>query len=177
MAAYGRLDVVVNNAGVWVIKPFEQTSPEEWDRQLNTNLRALYLICRRAIPALRASPAACIVNVASMAASRFTVPHVAYASSKAGVVALTRDLAVELAPDRVRVNAVAPGPIDTQGITDSMDASERRVFLERYLLGRMGHPGDIAEAVAFLASERASYITGATLPVTGGAELSIRPVM
>ncbi|MCH2173799.1 SDR family oxidoreductase [Myxococcota bacterium] len=177
LATYGGLDVLVNNAGVWVLKPLEQTSPEEWDRQLNTNLRSLYLICRRAIPALRTSTAACIVNVASMAASRFTVPHVAYASSKAGVVALTRDLAVELAPDRVRVNAVAPGPIDTQGIAESMDESQRQAFLDRYLLGRMGRPEDIAEAVAFLASEKASYITGATLPVTGGAELSIRPVM
>ena len=128
------------------------------------------------MPALREAKG-CIVNIASMAALRFTVPHVAYAASKAGVVAFTRDLAVELAPDRVRVNAVAPGPIDTQGLFDDLSEDDRRARCELFLLGRMGAPRDIAEAVAFLASERASYITGATLPVTGGAELRVRPLM
>ncbi len=169
----GGLDVLVNNAGIWVIKSLEETSPEEWDSQLDTNLRAVYLLARRAIPALRASPHGAVVNIASMAAIRFTVPHVAYAASKAGVVAFTRDLAVELAPDRVRVNAVAPGPIDTRGLSDGM-ADE---VGQRFLLGRMGTPRDIAEAVLFLASDRASYITGATLPVTGGAELRTPPLL
>jgi NAD(P)-dependent dehydrogenase (short-subunit alcohol dehydrogenase family) len=176
VAGLGSLDVLVNNAGIWVIKPLEQTTPEEWDRQHAINLRGIYLLCRRAIPALRRGPG-CIVNVASMAAIRFTVPHVAYAASKAGVVATTRDLAVELAPDRIRVNAVAPGPIDTRGLAAGLSGEERRQFEARFLLGRIGRPEDIAEAVAFLASERASYITGITLPVTGGAELAVRPMV
>jgi NAD(P)-dependent dehydrogenase (short-subunit alcohol dehydrogenase family) len=176
-AAFGHIDVLVNNAGLWIIKSVEDTSLDEWDLQVATNLRSLYLLCRRAIPALRAASGASVINLASMAAIRFTVPHVAYASSKAGVVAFTRDLAVELAPDAVRVNAVAPGPIDTQGYTDGMDPAERERFLSGLLLRRMGTPRDIANAVLFLASERAGYITGVTLPVTGGSELRIRPVM
>ncbi len=177
VSAFGHIDVLVNNAGRWIIKSVEETSTEEWDLQLATNLRSLYLLCRRAIPALRAARGASVINLASMAATRFTVPHIAYASSKAGVVAFTRDLAVELAPDRVRVNAVAPGPIDTSGFVDKMDAEARERYLQGLLLGRAGTPRDIANAVLFLASERASYITGATLPVTGGAELRIPSVM
>ena len=169
----GALDILVNNAGIWIIKTLEETSPEEWDRQLTTNLRGVYLLSHRAIPALRASPHGAVVNIASMAAIRYTVPHVAYAASKAGIVAFTRDLAVELAPDGVRVNAVAPGPIDSQGIGANLDERVRK----NLLLGRMGTGRDIAEAVLFLASDRASYITGATLPVTGGAELQVRPLI
>ena len=175
--AFGRIDVLVNNAGRWIIKTVEDTTPKEWDLQIATNLRSLYLLCRRATPALRAGTDAAVINLASMAATRFTVPHVAYAASKAGVVAFTRDLAVELAPDRVRVNAVAPGPIDTTGFVASMDPESRARYMDGLLLGRVGHPRDIANAVLFLASERASYITGTTLPVTGGAELRIPPVM
>ena len=176
VAELGGLDVLVNNAGIWVIKPLEETTPEEWDRQQAVNLRGLYLLCRRAIPALRRGPG-CIVNIASMAGIRFTVPHVAYAASKAGVIATTRDLAVELAPDRIRVNAVAPGPIDTRGLATGLSGKEREAFDRRFLLGRIGQPEDIAEAVAFLASPRASYVTGVTLPVTGGAELQVRPML
>src|SRR5262245_16125233 len=176
VAGLGGLDVLVNNAGIWVIKPLEQTTPDEWDRQQDTNLRGLYLLCRRALPALRRGPG-CIVNIASMAGIRFTVEHVASAASKAGVIALTRDLAVELAPDRIRVNAVAPGPIDTRGLGGGLSDAQRRAFEARFLLGRIGQPEDIAEAVAFLASPRASYITGVTLPVTGGAELQVRPML
>ena len=173
----GRLDILVNNAGIWIIKSLEETTALEWDLQISTNLRSLFLLTRRAAPAMRAVGGGSIVNLASMAASRFTVPHVAYASSKAGVVAFTRDMAVELAPDRIRVNAVAPGPIDTRGLLEGLSEEERAKSQQKFLLGRMGTPDDIAHAVAFLAGPEASYITGVTLPVTGGAELSIRPVM
>jgi NAD(P)-dependent dehydrogenase (short-subunit alcohol dehydrogenase family) len=173
--AFGGLDVLVNNAGIVIIKPLEETSIEEWDRTLGVNLRSMFLTCRGAIPLLRASGHGAIVNVASMAALRFTVPHVAYASSKGGVVSFTRDLAVELGPDGIRVNAVAPGPIAT-GILGALDDERIASAGMRFLLGRMGRPADVAEAVAFLASDRASYITGATLPVTGGAELATRPL-
>ena len=171
VAAFGRLDVLVNNAGAWLLKPTAEITPEEWDDQLSTNLRSFFLLTRRAYPAL-AETGGNVVNVASIAALRFTTPHVAYASAKAGVIAMTRDLAAEYAPD-VRVNAVAPGPIDTMHITASMTPEERAEFGRRYPLGRMGEPDDVANAIVFLASRRAAYITGATLPVTGGTELGV----
>ena len=172
---FGGLDVLVNNAGIVIIKSFAETSLEDWDRTFNVNLRSLFLTCRAALPHLRKSSAGAIVNIASMAALRYTVPHVPYAATKGGVVSFTRDLAFELGADRIRVNAVAPGPTATsmmgQLTDDEIESSGRR-----FVLGRMGRPEDIAEAVAFLASSRASYITGATLPVTGGAELATRPL-
>ena len=171
VAAFGRLDVLVNNAGAWLLKPTAEISPEEWDDQLSTNLRSFFLLTRRSYPAL-AETGGNVVNVASIAALRFTTPHVAYASAKAGVIAMTRDLAAEYAPD-VRVNAVAPGPIDTMHLTASMTPEERADFSRRYPLGRMGEPDDVAHAIVFLASPKAAYITGATLPVTGGTELGV----
>ena len=173
--ALGGLDVLVNNAGITIIKSFEESTVEDWDRTLSINLRSMFLVTKRALPKLRESGHSAIVNLASMAALRFTVPHIPYAASKGGVVAFTRDLAVELAPDGIRVNAVAPGPIATQILGDLSDDQIASAGL-RFLLGRMGRAEDIAEAVASLASDRASYITGATLPVTGGAELATRPL-
>jgi 3-oxoacyl-[acyl-carrier protein] reductase len=175
VASMGGLDVVVNNAGIVILQRFDETPVEDWDRTFAINLRSMFLMARAALPALRKSSHGAIVNIASIAAYRYTVPHVPYASAKAGVVAFTRDLAVELAPDRIRVNAVAPGPIATE-MLGKLTEDELGKAGKHYLLGRLGKPEDIAEAVAFLASERASYITGATLPVTGGAELASRPV-
>ena len=171
----GGLDILVNNAGIVLIKRFEDTTAEEWDRTFSVNLRSLFLMCQAALPHLRVSEAGAIVNIASMAAFRYTVPHVPYASTKGGVVSFTRDLAFELGEDRIRVNAVAPGPTATAMMSQLTDEQPESAGL-RFVLGRMGRPEDIAEAVAFLASHRASYITGATLPVTGGAELASRPL-
>ncbi len=175
VASMGGLDVVVNNAGIVILQRFDETPVEDWDRTFAINLRSMFLMARAALPALRKSSHGAIVNIASIAAYRYTVPHVPYATAKAGVVAFTRDLAVELAPDRIRVNAVAPGPIATE-MLGKLTQEELGRAGKHYLLGRLGKPEDIAEAVAFLASERASYITGATLPVTGGAELQSRAV-
>lgn len=175
LRALGGLDLLVNNAGITILRSFEESTLEDWDRTFAVNLRSMFVVTKRALPALREASAAAIVNVASMAAFRFTVPHVPYAASKGGVVAFTRDLAVELAPHRIRVNAVAPGPIATQILGNMSDAQIEAAGL-RFLLGRMGRPEEVAEAVAFLGCERASYITGATLPVTGGAELATHPL-
>ncbi len=171
----GGLDVLVNNAGIVKIQAFDQMSLEDWDRTFGVNLRSMFLTCRAALPHLRASSAGAIVNIASMAALRYTVPHVDYAATKGGVVSFTRDLAFELGADGIRVNAVAPGPIATSMLESFSDEQFDQMGM-RFVLGRMGRPSDIAEAVAFLASDRASYVTGATLPVTGGAELATRPL-
>ena len=171
----GGLDVLVNNAGITIIKSFEETSLDEWERTMGINLRSMFLVTQRALPALKDSPHAAVVNMASMAAGHFTVPHVAYAASKGGIVSMTRDLAFEFGAHGIRVNAVAPGPIATAILGQLTDEQIEQAGL-RFLLGRMGRPDDIAEAVGFLASDRAAYITGATLPVTGGAELATRPL-
>lgn len=173
--ALGGLDVLVNNAGVLIVKPFSEMTVEDWDRTFSVNLRALFLTCQAALPALRAGSGASIVNIASMAAFRFTVPHVPYAATKGGVVSFTRDLAFELGGEGIRVNAVAPGPTAT-GMMAQISDEKLDDLGVRFLLGRIGRPEDVAEAVAFLASERAAYVTGATLPVTGGAELAARPL-
>jgi NAD(P)-dependent dehydrogenase (short-subunit alcohol dehydrogenase family) len=173
--ALGGLDVLVNNAGILIIKAFHEMTLEDWDRTFAVNLRSLFLTCQAALPALRASSAGAIVNIASMAALRYTVPHVPYAATKGGVVAFTRDLAFELAADRIRVNAIAPGPTAT-GMMAQISDEQLESSGMRFLLGRIGRPEDVAEAVAFLASDRAAYITGALLPVTGGAELASRPL-
>ena len=175
LEALGGLDVLVNNAGITIIKSFEETTLEEWERTMGVNLRSMFLVTQRALPALKESAHGAIVNLASMAAGHFTVPHVAYAASKGGIVSMTRDLAFEFAEHGIRVNAVAPGPIATAILGQLSDEQIEQAGL-RFVLGRMGRPEDIAEAVGFLASDRASYITGVTLPVTGGAELATRPL-
>lgn len=179
VAEFGGLDLLVNNAGVLFLKRFEDSTLEEWDKTFAVNLRAMFLTCQAALPHLRASRtgagAGAIVNIASMAALRYTVPHVNYAASKGGVVSFTRDLAFELGADGIRVNAVAPGPIRTSMLAQLSDEQIEASGM-RFVLGRMGRPEDVAEAVAYLGSDRAGYVTGATLPVTGGAELATRPL-
>jgi 3-oxoacyl-[acyl-carrier protein] reductase len=169
---FGKIDILVNNAGRLVIKPMIEQSEEEWDRVLNTNLKGVFLCCREVVPQMVARERGAIVNIASIAAFHVTVPHVPYAASKAGVVALTRDLAYEVGPHGVRVNAIAPGPAET-GMTRAVTEEQRHVRARSILLGRIGQPEDIGEAVVFLVSDAASYITGATLPVSGGTDLKI----
>jgi NAD(P)-dependent dehydrogenase (short-subunit alcohol dehydrogenase family) len=164
---FGGLDVLVNVVGGDEAHPgFDETSDEVWTRVLDWNLMSVVRCSRAAVPYLRRSdrfPA--IVSVSSVNAFA-AVGQAPYAAAKLAVVALTRDLAVELAPDRIRVNAVAPGTIRTR-IWDRQEGGADRM-LPLYPLGRVGEPEDVAAAVAFLASADASWVTGHTLPVDGG---------
>jgi 3-oxoacyl-[acyl-carrier protein] reductase len=169
---FGKIDILVNNAGVVVIKPMIEQTEEDWDRVLDTNLKGVFLCCREVVPQMIARKRGAIVNIASIAAFHVTVPHVPYAASKAGVVALTRDLAYEVGPQGVRVNAIAPGPIETP-MSRVVTEEQRQARARNILLGRMGQPEDIGEAVVFLVSDAASFITGATLPVSGGTDLRV----
>lgn len=163
-----RLDALVNNASSFYPTPLEQTTPEQWDDLLGSNLRAPYFLAQAAAPALRSSRG-CIVNLVDIHADRPMRSHPVYSIAKAGLVMLTRSLAMEMAPE-VRVNGVAPGAIlwPEHG-TDSL---AQRAILDRVPLGRAGSPGDIARTVSFLLQD-APYVTGQVLAVDGGRNLNM----
>ncbi|MBV8774897.1 MAG: glucose 1-dehydrogenase [Deltaproteobacteria bacterium] len=169
---FGKIDILVNDAGRVLVKPMVEQTEADWDRVVDTNLKGVFLCCRYVVPEMIARKRGAIVNIASIAAFHVTVPHVPYAASKAGVVALTRDLAYEVARYGIRVNAIAPGPIETP-MSQAVSAEQRQGIIRTIPLGRMGQPEDIGQAVAFLASDAASFITGATLPVAGGSDLKV----
>jgi 3-oxoacyl-[acyl-carrier protein] reductase len=172
MERFGKIDILVNNAGVLVVRRMIEQTEEEWDRVLDVNLKGAFLCCREVVPEMMAHQRGAIVNIASIAAFHVTVPHVPYAASKAGVVALTRDLAYEVGRHGIRVNAIAPGPIETPMARIAGEEQRQRIAAN-VPLGRIGQPEDIGNAVVFLASDAASFITGATLPVSGGADLHV----
>lgn len=169
---FGGLDVLVNNAARFMLKPTVETSDEDWDELLRVNVRGAFMHCREALPALSEAGRGRIVNVASISGTVGLPGQTAYCSTKGAIVQLTRQLAIEHAP-RVRVNAVAPGAIDT-GFMDEVlaGAADREATLEAiaatHPLGRLARAEEIAEVIAFLASPRSSIITGAILMADGG---------
>jgi 3-oxoacyl-[acyl-carrier protein] reductase len=170
---FGKIDILVNNAGVVVVKPIAEQTEADWDKVLGVNLKGVFLCCHRVVQEMIKQKRGAIVNIASIAAFHYTVPHVPYAASKAGVVALTRDLAYEVARFGVRVNAIAPGPIETPMMGTALTPQQKEAYAHNIPLGRLGQPQDIGEAAVFLVSDAASYITGATLPVSGGTDLRV----
>ena len=169
---FGALDIVVNNAGRFLLKPTVDTTDGDWDELLRVNVRGAFLHCREALPALSERGEGRIVNVTSISGTIGLPGQTAYCSTKGAIVQLTRQLAIEHAP-RVRVNAVAPGAIDT-GFTDEAMAGvpDREARLASvaaaHPLGRLARAEEIAEVIAFLASPRSSIITGAILMADGG---------
>jgi NAD(P)-dependent dehydrogenase (short-subunit alcohol dehydrogenase family) len=167
----GSIDVVVNAAGIYRVTSADELTVGEWDDGLDTNLRGTFLVSQSLMQAEPSGSLRAIVNVASTAAfvgdAREPAAH--YNASKAGIVALTRQLAIEWADRSVRVNAVAPGVIDTPMLQLMSDPSRGSAYLEsRVPLRRLGGADEVAEVIAFLASDRAAYVTGATVPVDGG---------
>jgi len=177
-ASEGRLDALVNNAAVQICKPLVETTPDEWDAVMASNLRSVYLAVRLAYPLLRRQGGA-IVNISSVHALATSANIASYAASKGALLALTRALAIELAPDRIRVNAILPGAVDTpmlhSGLTRGhlQGANIQELMQDlgrRTVIGRVGRPEEIAQAILFLAdNERSSFVTGQALVVDGGA--------
>jgi len=165
-AGEGPIEVLVNNVGSFLYKPYDDTSIEDWNAVLSANLSSTFLCCRAVLPVMRSAGRGAIINLASMHADRArAVPNtLPYAIAKAGVALLTRTLARVEGRFGIRVNAVSPGFVDT-GANLPEDAADL------VPLGRIAEPGEIAAAVSFLASEDAAYITGAVLDVHGGALL------
>ena len=162
-----------SNAAVQVATGVLEHTIEDWDRVIAVNLRGVFLCTRAVLPAMIRAGRGNIVNLASIAAFHATTPHVSYAASKAAVVAFTRDVAYEVAPHGIRVNAVAPGPIETPMTAGLLDKDMKDAISRAIPLGRWGDPQDVAAAVAYLASDEAAFVTGATLAVSGGADLRL----
>ena len=165
--------LVVNNAGVFSKTPLLEMTLEEWDRVQVVNVRSMVVVIQALAPAMIAAGAGGrIVNVASMAAKLGTPGEAAYAASKAAVVALSRIAAMELGPHGVTVNAVCPGYVLTEMGAGTRTADQIAAWTAKSPLGRLGDPGDVASAVAFLASDDGSYMTGQAINVTGGMCMS-----
>jgi NAD(P)-dependent dehydrogenase (short-subunit alcohol dehydrogenase family) len=175
VSAFGGLDVMVANAAVGVYADLDEMSEEDLDRVLDVNLKGALLSAQLAIPALRERGGGSIVFVTSVQAYATLPGCVAYGAAKAGLVAATRALAVELGEDGIRVNGVAPGTIDTPMLArdlEGMNTADADGFLDRVrganALGRIGTVGEIGDVVAFLVSDAARYVTGATIVADGG---------
>jgi len=167
--ALGNVDVLINNAGIWPKAFVEDMTTKQWNRTLAVNLTGPFLTCREAVRRwLDTGRRGRIVNIASQAAFHWsTTGHADYAASKAALVTFTVSLAREVAPQGIGVNAVAPGMMATEMSRDALAENEQR-YLKRIPLGRIADPAEVAAVVVFLASDRASYVTGATVDVTGG---------
>jgi NAD(P)-dependent dehydrogenase (short-subunit alcohol dehydrogenase family) len=166
---HGRLDVLFNNAGYGVTGDVTQVSEDDWDALLAVNVNGVFYGCKHAIPIMARGGGGSIVNIASAAAFLGMPNAMLYAGVKAGVLGLTRASAVELGPQRVRVNAICPGSVQTEGVRINVDAAMVAKRIARTPLGRLGEVVDIASAALFLASDESSWMTGESVLVDGGA--------
>ena len=165
---FGRLDALVNNAGIAVFAPLLETSDADWNRVLAVNLTGPFLCTKAAAPLMREHGGGAIVNITSISAVRASTLRSAYGTSKAGLAHLTKQLAVELASLGIRVNGVAPGPVETAMAKAVHTPEIRADYHDAIPLNRYGLEEELAEAMFFLCSDRASYITGQILAVDGG---------
>jgi len=180
---FGRLDVLMNNAGIIFLLPITQVPEEQWDQLMSINLKGVYLGCKYAIPQMIRQGKGVIVNTASIAGLRGVATYDTYCAAKGGVVQLTKAVAVEFAKMGVRVNCVCPGIIDTamldRGVVEQ--GLDKAVFVQMagaaHPMGRIGRAEEVAAAILFLASDEASFITGVALPVDGGMWAGPPPMM
>jgi NAD(P)-dependent dehydrogenase (short-subunit alcohol dehydrogenase family) len=169
---FGGLDVLFNNAGLSIDKPVEELSEEEWDQVIDVNLKGHFLCAKYAIPYLKARGGGVIVNMSSVLGMSALPKIAAYCSTKYGILGLTQVLALELARDHIRVNAIAPGSIDTAMLWGAMQGNEledaRKICAEAQPVGYIGTPDQIAKAVVWLARNEVDFLTGTCLLIDGG---------
>ncbi|MCH7529827.1 SDR family oxidoreductase [Patescibacteria group bacterium] len=169
---YGRLDILINNAGIYEPKKFLELTEEEWDKTIDINLKGQFLCAQRAAKEMAKNKWGRIINITSIASGQVGVGVDAsahYTASKGGVTGMTETLAIELAPLGINVNAIGPGVIDTPMVSaDQIPKEQMDAMLARLPIKRMGKPEEVAAMVVFLASDEASYVTGATFFVDGG---------
>ncbi|MGH9481038.1 MAG: 3-oxoacyl-[acyl-carrier-protein] reductase [Terriglobales bacterium] len=171
IAHFGRLDILVNNAGIARDQLLLRMKREDWDAVLGTNLTAAFLCCQAVLPGMVRQRWGRIINIASVVGQSGNPGQANYVASKAGLIGLTKSLALEVASRQITVNAVAPGFIAT-AMTAALNQKQQAAVAERIPMGRVGREDEVAAAVAFLASDAAAYITGQTLAVNGGLYLS-----
>lgn len=165
----GRIDVLVNNAGIYPMKPFIEIDEEDWDRVINVNLKGVFLFTKAVLPYMIKQRFGRVINISSIAGPIVGFPYLThYCASKAGIVGFTKSLALEVAQFNITVNAVAPGPIETPGTTKVVAREALEAVVKAIPIGRIGKPRDVASVVLFLSSEEASFITGQLIVVDGG---------
>jgi NAD(P)-dependent dehydrogenase (short-subunit alcohol dehydrogenase family) len=171
-ARFGGLDVVVNNAGRFLLKPIVDTTDDEWDALMTTNVRSVFVHCREALPHLIASDRGAIVNVSSISGVVGLPAQGAYCATKGAIAQITRQLAIEHAADGVRVNAIAPGAVDTSFVDKALgtgpDPGRNEEIAAAHPMGRMATAEEIARMMVFLASPAAGFMTGAIVMADGG---------
>jgi len=167
IATYGRIDILVNNAGITRDQLLLRMSDEDWDKVINVNLKSVFLCTRAVLRHMIKQRWGRIINIASIVGIVGNPGQANYASAKAGIIGFTRTIAKEVASRGITANAIAPGFIDT-GMTQQLEEKQRQELIRRIPTNYLGTPRDVAEAVAFLASEEARYITGQVLNVDGG---------
>ncbi|MBB5442401.1 MULTISPECIES: SDR family NAD(P)-dependent oxidoreductase [unclassified Paraburkholderia] len=169
LADHGRVDILINNAGIGDFVSFPEISSEKWDRMINIHLKGSFLCCQAVLASMKAQKYGKIVNVSSVAGKRGDFSGNAhYTAAKAGIIGLTKSLARYAAPFGINVNAIAPGLVATE-LTDEMSPEMKATTISNIPAGRLGRPEEIARAAAFLVSDDASYIFGETLSVNGGS--------
>jgi len=165
---YGKIDILVNCVGILgQVGPVWETSEENWDKVMSVNLKGMFLVCKEVVPHMIQRKEGKIINISSVAGKDPNPNMVAYDASKAGVIGFTRALALEVAPYNINVNCVVPGITQTPFLGE-MSEEEKEKLASKVPLGRLAKPEEIAEVILFLASEKASFVTGAAWNVTGG---------
>jgi 2-hydroxycyclohexanecarboxyl-CoA dehydrogenase len=169
---FGRIDVLINNAGWDKASPFVDSEPGDWDRAIAVNLYGVLHTCKAVLPIMAAQGSGAVVNLGSDAGRVGSSGEAVYSAAKGGVIALTKSLAREMARHQVRVNCVCPGPTDTALFASFAGPKLREALTKAIPFRRLGQPADVANVVAFLASDEASFVTGQTVSVSGGLTMS-----